>query len=244
MLEPLTQRQLLVPLLIWATLTVLAGLTGPFGTFESLEIVVRCVYWAGVIGLSIGLSMVVHLLKDDQAALRTLGLWLVYAVVLSCIIQVLNMALFPVWRGWERFALLFANVAMVAVIVHILVWIVEWSLRPQSNPSKADNPEQLFLTKVPLNKRGALIRLEAQDHYLKVVTDGGEALILMRLSDAVDRLARVDGLHVHRSHWVRLDAVAQHMRRDGRDVLLMKDGFEVPVSRRSKSAAKAAGLLA
>jgi len=53
----------------------------------------------------------------------------------------------------------------------------------------------------------------------------------MRLADAVDELEGLDGAQVHRSWWVARDAVRDVRRGDGRAVLSLPDGLEVPVSR-------------
>jgi DNA-binding LytR/AlgR family response regulator len=101
----------------------------------------------------------------------------------------------------------------------------------------------LFLRRLPLELRGPLVRIEAQDHYLKIVTERGSTLILMRLGEAVEALDGVRGLQTHRSHWVSLDAVTAHRRMQGRDVLVMSDGAEVPVARGKRDAARQAGLF-
>ena len=41
-----------------------------------------------------------------------------------------------------------------------------------------------------------------EDHYVRVFTDAGESLILLRLSDAMAEVRDVPGLQIHRSHWV------------------------------------------
>lgn len=86
------------------------------------------------------------------------------------------------------------------------------------------------------------MRIEAQDHYLNVVTARGSTLILMRLGDAMAELVG-QGLQVHRSHWIATAAVAKHRRIGARDVLIMADGVEVPVSRSFRAAAQEADLL-
>jgi len=111
------------------------------------------------------------------------------------------------------------------------------------DPTLEPDPETLFQRRLPLEKRGCLIRLEAQDHYLNVVTKAGSALLLMRLQDAVEALAGLQGLQVHRSHWVALSAVAAHRRDKGRDFLVLTNGDEVPISRSFRPDVKAAGLI-
>lgn len=73
--------------------------------------------------------------------------------------------------------------------------------------------------------------VSAADHYLLVHTERGTQRILMRFRDALEELAELDGLQIHRSHWVARSAIAA-MRRDGRrHVVVMCCGQELPVSR-------------
>ena len=84
------------------------------------------------------------------------------------------------------------------------------------------------------DRRAALVRLEVQDHYVLIVTARGRDLVLMRLADAVRETAPVDGMQVHRSHWVARDGVAALTReagKNGRLVIETTDGATVPVSR-------------
>jgi len=89
-----------------------------------------------------------------------------------------------------------------------------------------------FLERLPLKLRGAEVwAVEAEDHYLRLHTSKGQDLILLRLADAIDELAGIEGAQVHRSWWVARDAIADARRGDGRATLTLKDGSEVPVSR-------------
>jgi hypothetical protein len=99
-----------------------------------------------------------------------------------------------------------------------------------AQPAAAGPPK--FLERIPLKLRGGeLWAVEAEDHYLRLHTSKGQDLILMRLADAIDELAGIEGAQVHRSWWVAREAVADARRGDGRAVLTLKDGSEVPVSR-------------
>jgi DNA-binding LytR/AlgR family response regulator len=99
-----------------------------------------------------------------------------------------------------------------------------------------------LLARLPPAKRGRLLHLRVEDHYVEVTTDRGSALVLLRLSDAVAETAGVPGLQVHRSHWVALDAVARAGREGGRPALVLRTGTVVLVSRSFLPAARAAGL--
>lgn len=90
---------------------------------------------------------------------------------------------------------------------------------------------------------GTLLALESEDHYLRVHTDRGSDLILMRLRDAIAQLATTPGLQVHRSFWVARAGVAQISRRGAQTQLLLRNGLSVPVSRTYMPILREAGWL-
>lgn len=90
-----------------------------------------------------------------------------------------------------------------------------------------------FLDRLPPRLRGGdLLAVQAEDHYLRLHTDRGSDLILMRLSDAVSELDGLEGAQTHRSWWVAKSAVVKVARGDGRATLTLSNGLDVPVSRR------------
>ena len=69
--------------------------------------------------------------------------------------------------------------------------------------------------KLPLRLRQAEIwSMTAEDHYLRIRTESGEALILMRLSDAVAACDALEGARTHRSWWVAR-AATESLATDG-----------------------------
>jgi DNA-binding LytR/AlgR family response regulator len=99
-----------------------------------------------------------------------------------------------------------------------------------------------FPDRLPPRLRGAAIRaVQAEDHYLRIHTDRGSDLILMRLSDALDELEGLEGAQTHRSWWVARDAVRDVARGDGRATLTLDGGLVAPVSRRYAKALRDAG---
>ena len=75
-----------------------------------------------------------------------------------------------------------------------------------------------------------LIYLKVEDHYVKAFTPAGSGLILMRFADAVAELS-AHGLQVHRSYWVAKRYMKRVLQKDGRTVLRLTTGQEIPVSR-------------
>ena len=98
-----------------------------------------------------------------------------------------------------------------------------------------------FLKRLPEHYKSAEIyAVSSADHYLRVYTDLGEELILMRLMDALKELEQVPGMKTHRSWWVAFDGVAERQRNQGKQSLRLKSGVIVPVSRSFDKAVKEA----
>lgn len=73
--------------------------------------------------------------------------------------------------------------------------------------------------------------LTAEEHYVRIYTDGGADLVRYRFSDALGELAPLPaGMQVHRSWWVRMDRVAAWHDRGRSCELELVDGLRVPVS--------------
>jgi DNA-binding LytR/AlgR family response regulator len=112
----------------------------------------------------------------------------------------------------------------------------------QTHAALAGSAPARFPDRLPMKLRGAAIRaVQAEDHYLRIHTDRGSDLILMRLSDALEELEGLEGSQTHRSWWVAKDAVRDVARGDGRATLTLDGGVTVPVSRRYARALREAG---
>ena len=245
---PFTLRRWRVPLAIWALATGAGALAGPFGTFEALTLPARALYWGGIAAVAVALSLALQALH--RGALggglgAGLALDVGYALLLAGLVHALNRALFPDWVGWDRYLWLVAVILAVTLGVAVLHWLFAAGRRPMQDAGAQGPPPgdtAPLLERLPLDKRGTLLRIEAQDHYLLVVTSRGREMLLMRMADA-EALLGAAGLRVHRSHWVARDAVARVTRDGGRWRLVLRDGSEVPVSRGYRGAVAAAGLI-
>ena len=102
-------------------------------------------------------------------------------------------------------------------------------------------PDTRFRRRFPAGLTGRLLCLEMEDHYLRIHTDKGSDIILMRMSDAEEELSDVEGLRVHRSWWVAREAVTG-VKRDGTRLLLqLENGLEIPVGKTYRGALRDAG---
>jgi hypothetical protein len=157
-----------------------------------------------------------------------------------------------------------AILARIAILQHVpLTWPIVGEVAPQvfatslvmtalafmlrrhptqTHAAAPDATAPRFLARLPARLAGAdLYAVEAEDHYLRLHTSKGQDLILMRLSDAIEELEGLEGAQTHRSWWVAKAAVADAERLDGRAVLTLKDGAEVPVSRGFAKTLRSAG---
>lgn len=93
-------------------------------------------------------------------------------------------------------------------------------------------PFPRLVGRLPPQLRSDLIAISVEDHYVRVFTRVGNALLLMRLSDAIAETEPLDGVQIHRSWWVARSAI-KHLRRHGRTGTVVLDtGLTVPVARR------------
>ncbi|MFC2951518.1 LytTR family DNA-binding domain-containing protein [Marinicaulis aureus] len=137
------------------------------------------------------------------------------------------------------FAISFILVSGTYVAAKALGVIGVAAVSSTSDPS----PITKFLSRLPAKYRGAeLYAVSSEDHYLRIHTDRGEELILMRLSDAMRELEGAEGLQTHRSWWVASKGVDEMSRENGKQTLMLKSGVAAPVSRSFAKAVREAGL--
>ena len=141
----------------------------------------------------------------------------------------------------------FAGIAPPVTVCWIAInapWVLGWQLQRANNDQAvavSDNkvktqpaPEKpKFATLLQEDIWGPLIYLQAELHYLKVVTVQGQQLILYNLKDAIAELSAVSGLQPHRSYWVATDQIQRFERTGRQGRLLLQDGSWIPVSQRN-----------
>ena len=112
------------------------------------------------------------------------------------------------------------------------------------DPLPSPVARSLLFKRLPRGFGDRIVALQSEDHYLRVHSDQGDALILYRLADAIAELeaSGFKGLRVHRSYWVNLEH-ATGLRRDGRTLVVVTDtGLTAPVSQSYREVARMAGL--
>jgi hypothetical protein len=246
-------RQVLAAPRLWAGLAgtaLLLGMVGPFGTYEELRLPARLAYWSAVVVATYlagfaSVHFTVRFLFGEELP-ATGGFTLAGAIAgvpVAAVVALLNSFAFGGEIGFGFLAVLPYCVAASAVVSGLVSYFAIQEARGRNDMPATSVPiRPRILDRLPPEKRGRLAYLSMQDHYVEVHTDRGRALVLMRFGDAIAETEGVDGLRIHRSHWVAREAVAGTARRDGRLVLRMRDGAELPVSRSYSGAVRAAGL--
>jgi DNA-binding LytR/AlgR family response regulator len=244
------RRDIVRGLFVAAAAALLLALSGAFGTGD-YPFYQRLVYWSGVMGAGWiwGETSQPWLARRVDADERP---WLLIFLLTGLV--AIPMSLF-VWAATGLFfdgilfplsRLPFLLVPVVSVTLAICILIVFLGRATPVQTHAAADPAQpaRFIERLPRRLRAArLIAVQAEDHYLRVHTDIGSDLILMRLSDAIRETDGLDGLQIHRSHWVAREAVADQFRDKDRLFLRMSDGAELPVSRNRLQEVRQAGLV-
>jgi hypothetical protein len=105
-------------------------------------------------------------------------------------------------------------------------------------------PDTRFRDRLPPHLQEAtLYAVQSEDHYLRVHTDRGEAMILHRLSDAITELSAIEGRQVHRSWWVAKAAIQSVRKADSKIEFILTNDLTVPVSRTTAPALRKAGWI-
>lgn len=228
---------------------VMMGLAGPFGTVALLSLGPRIVYWLfmAVATYSVGLAVGVFLAPGLAArgfARRVAVTGGITAVGVCAVVLGTNLVVFGWWPGASDWQVFLPTLAAITLIVTALLDYVRTHGSGAVPDAPAPRPAPpAILDRLPLDKRGPLLALSVEDHYVRIRTSKGEGLVLLRLSDAIREVGDVQGAQVHRSHWVAFAAVTSARRQGDRAILTLSDASEVPVSRANVQKIREAGLL-
>jgi len=88
-----------------------------------------------------------------------------------------------------------------------------------------------FMARIPAARRGQLVAISAELHYLRVYTIFGDALILYGFGEALSELDPQAGLQIHRSHWIDPSFVTGLSRDGARMEVSLSTGLVLPVAR-------------
>jgi len=221
--------------------TFIFSVLGPFETYQ-MAFLPRALYWSLTLlaGWVCNLSILVLLLRnprfDDWPAVIHIGLLVMLAIVPTwLLISLVDWKFFSKNLGLEGFinhlsAPVFMNSVFCNVIIVGGMYYLIQSRLGISGFHRISK-ESPFFARIPFELGTDIISISTHDHYVEVTTKLGSKLILMRFVDALNELSTVKGLQIHRSHWAAMSAASCLKRDDGKLVLELIDGRELPVSR-------------
>ena len=243
---------------IWVVVTLLAVLSGPFGTFEEMTSSQLAIYWTSVTTSSIFLGYLAYALTrcvlgfEETTLSRmmtgTLGTFFIATDVYALSHWVYGFAEGPSYLsllGWVGFV--FFSVLLGRFMFAQAVEKNAQENRPSPiqivvpAPTKTQAEPRLF-QRLPSGAHDRVYRLSANDHFVHVRTKTGEHKIRMRLRDAIMEMDGVDGVCVHRSHWVPLDVMVSVRKASGKISVVLTNGEVVPVSRKYRENVDAQNL--
>nr|WP_246748638.1 LytTR family DNA-binding domain-containing protein [Rhizobium setariae] len=241
--------------LIFGAVVALFAVIGPFGTLETLPFLQRLAFWF-ILHAAAWMTALISavfgniLLEGVIASMfwRMMIGSLVAAVPIGAIIQTIRYLWFGhIPTGTTLFGEMLATLPLCAIFCVISYLAMSSNGDPtiQSDadpaaipftPTTSASPEPALLgcplmARLKPENRGALCFMSVEDHYTHVKTRRGRELVLLRFADAIRETGNVDGLQVHRSHWVARDFVTGVNRTGGKTTLVLADGAEIPVSR-------------
>ena len=243
---------------------------GPFGTWVSLSVSDRLVFWMTAVGVNWLVGLAAFNLTISTFRARKWPLWT--GMLLAGLIAALP-GTGTVWMVVTAYldhrtselsgiVVLYGQVLVLHLLIGPLAFhFIEKPSRQrdagvESSPAEAVPPVRrtgpappaathaALLDRLPARSRGDLLHLRMQDHYVEVHTAAGSEMLLLRFRDALREVEDIDGLQVHRSHWVaRAAVVGVERQRGGRIALRLVNGAKVPVSRSFAPAVKARGWI-
>jgi hypothetical protein len=247
-------RRIIIDLAAMTVIGVFLAIIGPFGSIAA-PLPERLVTWTGFAWLGYACYRPMQSVASWGERALALPRWgvLAAAVLVGTVpmtVAVLAINTVPLgnlrWPGLDVVMGTYFSVLVIGGAVTVLFNLVQSGPRPampiaaaapapqapapEPAPSAPPQPNLLF-DQLPPELGSDIIALEMEDHYVRVHTALGSALVLMRLRDATALVGDLEGMQVHRSWWVARGAV-EDVLRDGRNIRLrLARGLEAPVAR-------------
>lgn len=235
----------------------LLALLGPFNTYAWLALPSRFAYWLLLIGLNTVCAVALfwwfigwrnRYQHWHELILPVAICSLCNAIPGAAIVTIINQFFLSHtsasvnWQ-FDQLVTLGLNVTLITAILFTVFISVRILLDRSSAFPDTMKPEamQAFAKRIPEPIQGKLLALSSEDHYLRIYTNNGDALIHCSLKTAIAELPAQCGRQVHRSHWVAADAVQNAERRGNQWTLILNNHIQIPVSRQSAPELKKAG---
>jgi DNA-binding LytR/AlgR family response regulator len=230
------------------------ALLGPFGSYLNGGFATRALYW--IVASWVGLALYGLALRAGLHLMRGLGAspWpaiaatiLVGSVPQAAATHAAAYALWPELAqvGPSPFLWYLQVVALATPLTLAYALATGHFARDRRPAPRPPTPgEPALLAKLPAQLGRKIICLCMEDHYVRVYTPAGSALLLMPLGQAIAEAAPLAGVKTHRSWWVARNAVVRTEGGPRAMRLHLTNGLVAPVSRAAIATLRKEGWLA
>ena len=183
--EHLNQRTVFI---ILFGVALVLGVSGPFGTSETIQLLPRLLYWAGSCIATYGIGSYATFFFAQQVYPHQTGARHATAILFGTLAITIFLFIF---NGLFSMRLPETALDILTLFAQtgLIVATVNGVLAFYNNNKKSLQPTETvrILQRLPIEKRGELISMTVMDHYVEVTTTRGKNLILMRLRTLLQR---------------------------------------------------------
>lgn len=241
------KRVILEPVVV-VSVSVLAAflvVAGPFGSYVSMTLAQRLVFWVpvalagSVLGLVIDILVVNWMGRENE---RRAGF--VTALISALVLSLPLFALINRFIAAARSDLscLFETVLLIFFAnLGICSLRKAWKDPPPAESAPLSIPVPVpipvpiplppFVSRLPVEIQARVALITGRNHHIDIETDLGSAALFMRFSDAVLQMPPAEGMQVHRSHWVAFRRMRGIEKTGQRHFLVLDGEVRVPISR-------------
>lgn len=239
----MTSRRLAVAVLPLAMAIALAAV-GAFGSYVSMGLSLRLLHFSatslaiGAAAFTVSAALRRYLFPNGQPLWATIFTALALAPPGAVVVQQSLRLFAPQALPYVSLGELTAQVLTINLFIGTIAWALlrhtdrsEDGARVRAEP-RITEPSYALRAKLPVTLRhAAILALSAEDHYVRVRTDRGQALILINLAGAIEALGPHAGVRIHRSHWIAREVATSVTSRSSRAGVRLEDATILPISR-------------
>ena len=250
-----------VPYVVWAVLTVVVALAGPFGSYVGLDLPQRLVFWGVLMALGILAGTICRAAVHELLGLRDFRRGAFLTAMLSA--AILTWPLYALadhmFDQEKALAPDHFEIALFIFATSLCVGAFRHSLGLMPNPlegrafaevAEQDAPPEIpapplprVVSRLDPALQGRLIAMTVRNHYVDVTTTAGQGSILMRFADAMAEATEESGIQIHRLHWVAWWAVTGVDKAEGKVWVTLAQDMRLPVSKSHRAKLEERGLL-
>lgn len=224
-----------LPYIIMLVMALILAQIAPYDTASITNFFLRAAYWGSIIFISqlawkILEKILVARLKWPYFFIGSLcNLLMTFPLLLF--ILFINQFIYDNQPNLEQMFYFWLQLAITCQSIYLLIYIIV-SQFIKTGVKNADDcpPENIphFLK----NIAGDLLYIKSEDHYLRIQTTAENKLILYKISDAIKQLetSNIEGMSIHRSHWVAKSAIKNHKKDGRKNLLMLVNDHQLPIS--------------